>query len=46
MQAGKASIRFEHPPLIVSEGSVVGRKEGEGPIGHLFDRVEDRKSVV
>ena len=40
MQAGKASIRFEHPPLIVSEGSVVGRKEGEGPIGHLFDRVE------
>ena len=40
MQAGKASIQFRNPPLIVSEGSVVGRKEGEGPIGHLFDRVE------
>lgn len=37
---GKASIEFEHPPVIISAGSVVGKKEGEGPLGHLFDQVE------
>lgn len=40
MQAGKASIRFEHPPVILSAASVVGKKEGEGPLGTCFDRVE------
>ena len=30
---GKASIEFEHPPVIISAGSVVGKKEGEGPLG-------------
>lgn len=37
---GKASIEFEHPPVIISAGSVVGKKEGEGPLGNLFDQVE------
>lgn len=37
---GKASIEFEHPPVIISAGSVVGKKEGEGPLGSLFDQVE------
>ena len=37
---GKASIEFEHPPVIISAGSVVGKKEGEGPLGSLFDEVE------
>lgn len=37
---GKASIEFEHPPVIISAGSVVGKKEGEGPLGSLFDEIE------
>lgn len=37
---GKASIEFEHPPVIISAASVVGKKEGEGPLGPLFDQVE------
>ena len=37
---GKASIEFEHPPVIISAGAVVGKKEGDGPLGPLFDQVE------
>lgn len=40
MQIGKASVKFEKPPVIVSDASVVGEKEGEGPLGSLFDIVE------
>lgn len=40
MQIGKASVKFEKPPVIVSGASVVGEKEGEGPLGTLFDVVE------
>ena len=40
MQAGKSSIRFEKPPLIAAAASVVGEKEGRGPLGGLFDMVE------
>ena len=36
---GKASIQFERPPVIVNAFSVVGKKEGDGPLGALFDRV-------
>lgn len=38
--AGKASLRFERPPVIAGAASVVGKKEGEGPLGKLFDEVE------
>ncbi len=37
---GKASVVFRRPPVILGAASVVGRKEGEGPLGKLFDRVE------
>ena len=37
---GRASILFEHPPVIRSIASVAGTKEGEGPLGSLFDAVE------
>lgn len=37
---GKASLAFEHPPLIISAASVAGKKEGEGPLGALFDKTE------
>lgn len=39
MQIGKASVRFEEPPVIVSAASVTGEKEGQGPLGSLIDIV-------
>ena len=40
MRRGRASLEFERPPVIESSASVVGQKEGEGPLGKAFDRVE------
>ncbi len=37
--AGKQSIEFQEAPHIISSGSVVGPKEGEGPLGEWFDLV-------
>lgn len=37
---GKQSIYFQRPPQIVSAASVAGQKEGEGPLGALFDQIE------
>lgn len=37
--AGKQSIAFENPPYIIAGSSLVGKKEGEGPLGPLFDQV-------
>ena len=39
-QRGKASVIFQNPPLILAAASVVGKKEGEGPLGQYFDQVE------
>ncbi len=36
---GKQSIRFENPPYLINSGSIVGSKEGQGPLGKLFDKV-------
>ena len=36
---GKASVRPEQPVYILSSASVVGPKEGQGPLGLLFDAV-------
>ncbi len=38
---GRQSIRFEHPSYIISTASIVGSKEGEGPLGKYFDHVEE-----
>ena len=38
---GKCSIEFDNEPLISASASVVGQKEGEGPLGEYFDRVID-----
>lgn len=35
-----SSIRLQHPPTIRSFASIVGQKEGEGPLGHCFNRIE------
>lgn len=44
MQLGKQSIQFEETPYIISSASIVGKKEGEGPLGDFFDVVgEDDK---
>ena len=34
---GKQSIEFANPPCILSAASVVGKKEGEGPLKNYFD---------
>lgn len=39
-QMGKQSILFNSRPVILAAASVVGKKEGEGPLGGFFDEVE------
>ncbi|MEF9945452.1 MAG: stage V sporulation protein AD [Lachnospiraceae bacterium] len=41
MIKGSQSIQFEQAPFLISSGSVVGKKEGEGPLGKRFDMVEE-----
>lgn len=36
---GRASVSLVEGIYIVNSASVVGTKEGQGPLGHLFDRV-------
>jgi len=36
---GKASIKFSAPPTVLATASVVGPKEGEGPLGTHFDYI-------
>lgn len=44
MQIGKQSLQFAEAPYIISNASIVGKKEGEGPLGNCFDVVgEDDK---
>lgn len=38
-KTGKASIEFDNPPYIMEHASVVGEKEGNGPLGSYFDEV-------
>lgn len=33
------TIFFKNPPKIISTAAIVGKKEGDGPIGSCFDRV-------
>ena len=41
---GSQSIQFDEAPYILGSASIVGKKEGEGPLGELFDVVgEDDK---
>jgi len=36
---GKQSVAFKNPPYIISASSIAGKKEGEGPLGALFDQI-------
>lgn len=38
-KTGKSSIEFDNPPYIREHASVVGEKEGNGPLGTFFDEV-------
>ena len=38
-RVGRASVKYDEGVYIVNSASVVGTKEGQGPLGHLFDRV-------
>ncbi len=38
-QIGRQSLAFSEAPFILESASVVGTKEGEGPLGNLFDAV-------
>ncbi len=44
MIKGSQSIQFENAPYLISSGSIVGKKESEGPLGTLFDEV-DKKNL-
>ena len=37
-RTGKRTILFDNKPHIISYGSVVGKKEHEGPLSAEFDR--------
>lgn len=39
MTRGSQSIQFDQAPYLISSGSVAGKKESEGPLGKLFDKV-------
>ncbi len=36
---GKQTIKFQNPPSIVATGTIVGPKEGEGPLKDYFDLI-------
>lgn len=38
---GKQSIAFSNPPIITGYASVVGKKEGEGPLASYFDVIDE-----
>ncbi|HHV72673.1 MAG TPA: stage V sporulation protein AD [Clostridia bacterium] len=38
-KVGKQTVKFTHQPKIISTASIVGPKEGEGPLGRYFDKV-------
>ncbi len=42
---GKQSIEFSNPPYIISASSIAGKKEGEGPLGSLFDVIQEDPMV-
>lgn len=39
VQIGTQSLQFAEAPYIISSANIVGKKEGEGPLGNCFDVV-------
>ena len=46
VQTGKASLAFQEPVYIQSAASIVGKKEGEGPLRDCFDMVSENEGYV
>ncbi|MDO4470200.1 MAG: stage V sporulation protein AD [Bacillota bacterium] len=42
---GKQSIQFQHAAHILSAASIVGKKEGDGPLGKYFDKVGEEDGL-
>ena len=40
-RAGRQSFLYENPPLVAAHASVVGPREGKGPLGQWFDATLD-----
>lgn len=40
-RVGQRSIQFLKPPHVAASASVVGKKEGEGPLHTYFDRIDE-----
>ncbi len=38
-RVGSQTVKFQFPPQIISSSSIVGPKEGKGPLGSNFDKV-------
>ncbi|GAW91354.1 stage V sporulation protein AD [Calderihabitans maritimus] len=38
-RVGQRTVQFSNPPCIISTATIVGPKEGEGPLAHTFDKV-------
>ncbi len=38
---GKQSVLFINPPCIIGAASIAGKKEGDGPLGTLFDVIQE-----
>ena len=36
---GKQTVKLKDPPKIIAAYSIVGPKEGEGPLGSYFDEI-------
>ncbi|MDD6571066.1 MAG: stage V sporulation protein AD [Thermoflexaceae bacterium] len=39
--AGKQSLLFKNPPYIQTSACIAGKKEGEGPLGHLIEEINE-----
>ena len=42
---GKQSLEFSHRPRILGSAAVVGQREGDGPLGHRFDKVQPQEAL-
>ncbi|MDP4108914.1 MAG: stage V sporulation protein AD, partial [Bacillota bacterium] len=40
-KTGKQTICFQNPPVITGYASIVGKKEGQGPLKETFDRINE-----
>ena len=38
-KVGKQTVKLVNPPKIIATYSIVGPKEGEGPLGSYFDEI-------